>query len=242
MKDELLGLDYLIKVVLNPAKLKASELDKKFFIRNKVFAELELERIKQRFDVVAVETVNQSWLDIYFRKHQANLVILANKIFCYLQPGSPGSLYRQSSAAAVVELYEFLLAVSLELLEFIEQTFPRHFDQGKPISKARRAKESKGITNCIKQIKRELKGVVINKELIAILCAPLESFLLPEKTISYSDLNYLMAFRKGIHSFYSQRKIRTNEHLGELLIFLNFNSLRFLNYFTVLHKEACQEP
>ena len=240
MKNELLALEHLIKVVLNPAKLTAKDLHENFLMKHKQFAEMEMERIKQCFHVVAVEPGSKSCLKIYIRQQQTYLLTLSDTVFSYLKLTGPESIHLLSTDASILKLYEAVGLVPENLLQFIEKSYPNHFDVSMCISKSRRANERKGIIHCLKRVKKETKGCAIHDDLLAILCSPFENFLLPDKTISYQELAYLLSLKSGIHTYHGIRKVQTNEELCAVLIFLNNNSLRFFSYITMLHHEAAK--
>lgn len=241
MKNELKDLEYLISVVLNPSKLTAKNLVDNFLKECRLTAATEKDRISQQFNTVVFMPSHDNCIEMYFRQHQAALISLADKMFGYLQPKGVESIFRLSNELSVLQFYQEILLITSDLLHCIEKNFSVYFDPDLNVTKVKRWQLITDFKRTIKLIQKELRETEVPQKLITIICSPFEDFLQADKTISYRELAYLKAFQRGFYFFSARKdKMKGGEQECQLLLFMNFNSLGFFNYFTMLHKEIAQ--
>lgn len=232
MEYELKVLEHLIKVVLNPSIIKLESLNDKFISKYKLLINSEKERIRQQFTIMVFGESQESLMGSYYRKHQAMLVQLADIVLKYLQPEGPESIYRKTNEIFIIDFYKALSSIQEELLNFIEINFPEYFNMENKIPDAKRLLMAPEIKRNLKIIKNEFGKLEIDDSLIKIICSPLEDFLLQNNTITYHDLFYLKTLQQELFYFTGKKnKVNANDKLCQLLLNLNFNRLRFFNYY-----------
>ena len=239
MEYELKVLEHIIRVVLNPSRIKSDNLNDEFLNEYKLIVDTEKERIIQQFTVMLF---GGSQVELYYRKHQTILVQLADIIFKYLQPDGPVSVYRISHEISVINFYKELYNILEDLLNFIEMNFPEYFDMEKKIPDAKRLQMVPETKRNLKMIKNELGKFEMESNLIKITCSPLEDYLFVKKNITYRDLAYLKELQQELIYFIGKKnKVNANDQICRLLLYLNFNRLRFFNYYIRLIEEEAQK-
>lgn len=202
-------------------------------------ANVEQQRICDMLLAAAFMEGEKKHLELHCSLYQALLTRLANKVFCYLQPSGKESIYQLSKKNEVLQFYKSIAMVPEKILRFLEKNFSRYFDENMPMTYWKRSNMIPEIIQSMNYIQLELRRVKVEADLIFIVISPFENFLIAEKNICYRDLAYLKMYRQGIHNFLAV-KDSTNyvDDICHLLVYLNYNSLRFLNFLTMQHKEV----
>ena len=235
-------MEYLFETVLNPLNIKPDALNLEFLGERTLLAETEKIRICHQFRETSFSEAKQRRLEAYYGKHQAMLVELCDKIYHYLDRKRPESIYKLTSDEGILNLYKAIMKVPEALLNFIEQYFPEYFyDKCKvPDSKCR---------EYITQIKKELNGIKkglikldIYEGLTRITADAFENYRQPAQVMSYQELYYLQNLQTALSSFTKTRPIQNaDELLCHLLLQLNFNGIRFFNYFIERMQERSRQ-
>ncbi len=232
MEYELKVLEHIITVVLNPSKLTLDKLNDEFLGECKLLAETEKERIMKQFTLVVFEESQESRIQLYFGKHQAILIKLADIVFNYLQPGRPDSIILLTNENSILDFYKEISQIPEELLNFIEINYPGYFDREAKIPNSARWLKSQEIKRNLKLIKKELEKFELGENLIKIICHPFEDYLTAGKNITYRHLAYLKELQQALIYFIRKnKKENANDQVCQLLLYWNFNSLRFYNYY-----------
>ncbi len=242
MEYELKVLEHIITRVLNPSRITRDILNDEFLSECKLHAENERERIRNQFRVVAFGKHQQSDLASYYRKHQAILIQLADVFYRYLQTGEPESIYSLTNEVSILNFYKEILRIPEDLVDFIEKSFPEYFDHNLSVPEAKRWMMAPEIKRNLKGIQKELEKLELESELIKIACHPIEDYFLPGEVISYHVLCYLQELQRELISFTKKKdKANINEEMCRLLLHLNFNSIRFLNYYILQLQEKAKD-
>ena len=236
---ELRALEHLITQVLNPVKIKADKLNDVFINKCRQLADSEKDRIKNCFTTVIFNPGPESMIEIYFRHHQTALVKLADIAFNYLQQKTPGSIYRLTKKSPVINFYKEILSVPEGLLQFIAINFPGYFNYEMKIPDAEKWQVAPEIKQNLKQIKAALRKTELNEVDIEIACMPFDDFLSTSLITNYRELAYLKALINGLLNFIDRKNSsKINEQFNHLLLYLNYNKLRFFNYYIQELKET----
>ncbi|MEP7239021.1 MAG: hypothetical protein ABI685_14175, partial [Ferruginibacter sp.] len=239
LENELKALERLITEVLNPANLKSEKLHDAFISEWRLLAYNEKERIKNQFASVIFNPGSESLIEIYFRHHQTTLVKLADTVFNYLQQKTVGSIYRSTNKSLVINLYKDVLRVSEELLQFIAENYPGYFNSEIKIPDAQKWRLIPEIKSNLKQIQSALKKTDLNEKVLEIIYEPIEALLSTKTDTTYRELAYLKALISELLQFITSINSRNlNEQFNHLLLYLNYNKLRFFNYYIQELKET----
>jgi len=232
LEYELKVLEHIITVVLNPSKLTLDKLNDEFLGECKLLAETEKERIMKQFTLMVFDESQESRIESYFRKHQAILIKLADIVFNYLQPRGPESIYRLTNENLILDFYKEISRIPEELLKFIEINYPGYFDREAKIPNSTWWLMAPEIKRNLRLIKKGLEKIELEERLINIICDPFENFLSAEKNITYRNLAYLKELQQVLLFLIRKNKIeKANDQVCQLLLYRNFNSLRFYNYY-----------
>ena len=127
LKFELHALEHLIQVVLNPVTIKHETLSEEFLGECALLAQTEKIRICDQFKKTTFSDRKQKLLELYYRKQQAMLVQLCDRVYFYFVPEQPDSIYSITNDEGILILYKAIMQVPEDLLDFIEQYFPEYF-------------------------------------------------------------------------------------------------------------------
>jgi hypothetical protein len=239
LENELTALGHLITEVLSPANLKPGKFDTTFISECRLLANTEKEKIKNRFTSVIFNPNSESLIEIYFRHHQTALVKLADTVFNYLQQKKAESIYRLTNKSLVINFYKEISRVPEELLQFIAENYPGYFNTAIKIPDAQKWRLAPEIKSNLKQIRAALRKTDLNEEILEITCEPIESLLSEKEEITYRELAYLKALINGLqHLINRENSSNINDHFSHLLLYLNYNRLRFFNYYIQELKET----
>jgi len=242
LEYELKVLEHIIAEVLNPTKIKTENLKDEFLKKWKLNAEKERDRIRDQFTLTAFGRHQQSDLQMYYRKHQAILVQLADMVYNYLQPDSTESIYGLTNEVSILDFYKEISRIPEDLVGFIQTSFPEYFDYGLKVPEVKRWLPAPKIKRNLKVIQKELAKLQVDVGLIKLACFPIEDYFKPEVVISYHGLDYLQTLQQELISFTKKKdKANVNEELCRLLLHLNFNSIRFFNYYILQLEEKAKE-
>lgn len=234
-------LEHIITVVLNPSRLTRKYLNDEFLSECKLHAENERERIRKQFRVIAFANLQQSDLESYYRKHQAILIQFADIVYNYLQPVRPDSIYWLTNEDSILNFYKEISRIPVDLVDFIEKSFLEYFDHSLKVPEAKRWMMAPEIKRNLKGIQKGLEKLEVDGELIKIACHPMEKYLLPDEVISYHEFRYVQEFQLELISFTKKvDKANVNEELCRLLLYLNFNSILFFNYYILQLEEKAK--
>ncbi|MBL0200260.1 MAG: hypothetical protein IPP81_08805 [Chitinophagaceae bacterium] len=139
----------------------------------------------------------------------------------------------------VINFYKEILRVLEELLQLISEKYPGYFNMALKIPDAQKWRLAPEIKSNLKQIKIALKKTDLNERVLEITCEPIESSLAATVETTYGELAYLKAFINGLqHFIVSQNSSNINERFSHLLLYLNYNKLRFFNNYIQELKET----
>jgi hypothetical protein len=232
LENELKVLERLITVTLNPANLKPDKLNDAFISECRLLANNEKERIKNQFTSVIFNPGSESLIEIYFRHHQTSLIKLSDTIFNYLQQKTSKSIYRLTNKSLVINFYKEILRLPEELLQFIAENYPGYFNNEIKIPDAEKWKLEPEIKSNLKQIRAALRKTDLNEEVLGITCEPIEALLSSTIETTYRELAYLKAVINELQYFINRKNgSNVNEEFSHLLLYLNYNRLRFFNYY-----------
>ena len=220
-------LEQIVSVILDPKKIREDQLNAEFLSECRLLSITEKERIKKQFILEVFNSGDDSRIKLYIQQHQRAIIGLADLLFNYLQANGDKNINRVTKQKAITELYEVLYIYLEDLLYFIEKNFPKHFDRDLKIPDLYRWKIAAEIKNGLKLIKTSLQRIKVNDALIKVICHPFEDYQIPEKLISYRELFYLKELQREI-LLAAERK---ETDIINLLHYLNFNSIRFFNFY-----------
>ncbi|HUC79469.1 MAG TPA: hypothetical protein VMR70_01080 [Flavisolibacter sp.] len=201
-------------------------------------SETDRDKVRKQLIRQAFSTSKEKAVEHFVQQHQGILIRLLDKIHHYRQvPELDGT---------IASLYEAIEGHLQEILGFIEHYFTKYFnlDERVPVSYLNISKEElcQQLPTC-KQILGQRYDA--DKKLIGILCSYIQDFCSDGfMAYTYRDLIYHKELVQQLISLGTNG--RTEHHysaLREVLIYLNFNSPLFIDYFTSqIHEELGSLP
>lgn len=232
LENQLMALEHLITQELNPANLKPDTLNEAFINKCRRSANTEKDRIKNQFASVIFNPGSENLIEIYFRHHQTALVKLADTVFNYLQQKKTDSIYRVTKKSLVINFYKEILRVPEELLQFIAANYPGYFNNEMKIPEAEKWQLVPEIKGSLKKIRAALSKTDLNEKVLEITCEPIEAVLSLTINTTYRELVYVKALINELQHFINRKNSSNiNEEFSQLLLYLNYNRLRFFNYY-----------
>lgn len=228
MEYELKALGQIVSVslYLTPKNPDAASIGK-----YKRIVKKEKERIKMEFIQAAFETGGETRIELYFRQHQQSLIQLSDTIYHSQESRSTKSIYRITNASAI-RLYEELFQCLEYLLKCIETQFSKYFDLDIKIPDAHRWKMAPVIRSNLHYLQTAFKKNEVPEDLIKIACHPLDDFLLPGEVVTFRDLLFLKELQRELIAVAKEREnTYSTQQIVSLMLYLNFNSIRFFNYY-----------
>jgi len=231
LEYELKALEHIVSVILHPNRSKPGKLDTAFIGKYKRLAHIEKERIKIQFLKAAFEPGGENRIELYFRQHQNSLIRLADDIYNIQKNKNKGSNSQVTNEVDVIFYKEIYLCVKY-LLNFIETQFSKYFDQDAKIPEAQRWIMVPEIKKSLKYLQIEFKKSEVPDDLIKITLHPFEDYSLPNSIVTYNELKFTLGLQQEL-TYLAKKKDKNNftEQICNLFLRINFNSIRFFNYY-----------
>jgi hypothetical protein len=224
IKYELDKLEGIIKEILSP---NGNSLPLLFSQEQDVKAMLttEVERIKKSFIREVFGLCDDSHLQRYIQVHQQELIRLMD----FTQKSFQALDEFQNGKADTLRLAIKCLD---ELLAFIEKHFTQYFDQDTKPPESYIAISSAEVIKEHARLTEHLYRLDIDRQLSSLLLIPIKKFIehSTSGTLTYRHIIYVKELIFVItHTF---EKHPAPEKLRALLIYLNYNSIRYFDYYT----------
>lgn len=231
MKYSLETLDILITENINPSKisiasLSGEEIDSYITTANEY-------KESSRFLLMdeAFNRVTETELELLIDQYQLAIIRLLNTLYNYQQVTSP-------SATPNARLYSSISIALEELLGFVEQHFSKYFnlDQKAPDNYLFVVK--KQLAEQLTMIEQALPKTDTDQKLINIVFPFLFNSFLDTKTdfTTYRHLIYAKELIRELNDLISGNSFYSS--IEEVLLYLNFNHIRFFKYLVDELQEA----
>lgn len=231
MKYSLERLDLLITLTLQPTSLKdktITDIQIQEWI-SQAAKEKENIRIFLMRRAFAIE--KEKALELLIQQYQSSIIRLLDTVYKCL---------KNNKTVPLKNLYKPVLKILEDILGHIEHRYAKYFnlDEKVPdiylhLSIQELRKQLKGFTNA-------LLAKTTDERLQQYIMAPVENFITRQTNITYSQLIYIKDVVEEISTVNEISGLRYS-FLIQQLIYLNFNSSRFVNYlFELLMNELNQ--
>ncbi|MEP7375963.1 MAG: hypothetical protein ABI675_21385 [Chitinophagaceae bacterium] len=198
----------------------------------------EKERIPGQF-INTVYNCEDRQHEIYIRHHQKSLIGLADRIYHYLLPKDPQSIYKLSPGEEIVNFYKEVFRCIEELLYFIEHNFKEYFNQDEKVTDVYLHIMQQGLKEKWSVLRKQFKKNKIDEDLVKIIMRTVVVFCRKEK-VSYRQLLYVKSITHHLapphpQPFSTSGEGRNGEGSNDkgiirTLVYLNFNTGDFISY------------
>lgn len=231
MKYALETLDILITETVNPSKisiasLSGEEIDSYITTANEYKESSRLLLMDEAFT-----RVTETELELLINQYQLSIIRLLDTLYNYQQSTSPFLIQN-------ARLYSSISIVLEELLGFVEQHFSKYFnlDQKAPDNSLFIVK--KQLAEQLTMIEQALPKTDTDQKLINIVFPFLFNSFLDNKTdfTTYRHLIYAKELIRELNDLISENSFYSS--IEALLLYLNFNHIRFFKYLVDELQEA----
>lgn len=241
MEYELKTLENVLEI-LHPDKLKRESINASFIGKYKRIAYTEKERIKMQFIQSGFEPGSEKRIELYVRQHQRSLVKLADTVYYYIHPKGKGSIYRISKETAIIKFYKEIYNCIEWLLNFLEHRYAVYFDKEAKIPEECKQFILPEFTRNKNLIENELTKKELSPNFVNIIIHPFEDCLLSDAEITYRELFFLKELQREIIELLKKPGQRNySEEINNLFLYLNFNSIRFFNFYIIQLEETAKK-
>ncbi|GAA4429815.1 hypothetical protein GCM10023188_15700 [Pontibacter saemangeumensis] len=224
-------LDALINVSLNPAKTKldadAVAPGQIQYIKSKI----EEEKIRHQsfLNNQVFDLLEENKIEVLIRQYYATLILLLDQAWHNeMNTLSRNPLFKEIHLSLIQSLEELIL--------FIEVRFPAYLTTDQRASVTHLLAVKKELKILMTSTKPQLEKKINDKPLTDIVFTTLHTFLTKIKDsvpVALHDVLYIKNLVKKLKELSKQDEHTCNSaSLYELLIYLNFNSPAYINYFT----------
>lgn len=231
MKYELESLEQLIANAVNQSQ--NSFLDPVKYVHWSNSLMNEIERAKRAFIKESFSLKKDKHIEVYIQHHQGAII--------HLWDGLPSNSDLQTPE--VRHMLQLLHIKLGELLSFVEKHFSRYFDLAAKIPESYRLISAKDFSEKLPILTDALKSKGLKTSVISLMIEPLKDFVENEEAkISFRKLIYL---KELYNEIFELTETATDPKEVEKLvcttmIYMNYNSPKFLSHCAKIIKEAYQ--
>ena len=182
----------------------------------------------------------------YISMHQHQLVLLMDQMAIHLPEDDLISCEISLTDTTWLNLYKHIYSALNELLSFLESQFTRYLDINCKIPSSYLIIAKIWFEVDWDDLQQTFDDTVSDKDLLSIIFQPIAHFLNADKadeSISYRRLYFLKELKRKLTELLEIR--RENEYLTDklkdLLLYLNFNSIQYIDYWTAIVTREIEE-
>jgi hypothetical protein len=232
-------LDLLVTFTLNPSKTNVNAITA---VQSKAIVEKTLEQtlfIQSQFKIKIFSLNKEKQIKIIVGNYHSSLIIFLDNVI-------ERSHNVEFERPDLKEVINMLISCFDELLSFIETRFPNYLTLDMRVPATYLVVSKKKLKQKIDKLKSSATFTVNDKRFTAILFNNLYSFVNSKrnKKITFRQVLYRKQLIKELELLgFLDRADLQSSSLNEILIYMNFNSRSFINYFTqcVADKINCCE-
>lgn len=244
LKYHLFFFESLIRQDVQPHFRSKSAPNKAFF--SATISELELEKERVLSSLLSDLFVLQGdAINLYIHLHQHNLVSLLDQVADYTGDHAIENISVITTAITWSNLCKHIYRTLREILTFIEDKFPTYLDTNCRVPAYYLSSALVPFQNDLLAIKEKSMQTGCDEVLLQIILdyATLKPFGNTSAPITYHDLYYSRELLKRVLSLFSSETTDGNitERLQDLLLYLNFNSLKYFHYWTDATKQELNQ-
>jgi len=231
LKYELEALEQLIADTINQSQNAFLDSNKEAPWTSTLIHEIE--RTKRAFIKESFSLKKDKHIEVYIQQHQGAIIHLWDSLPSYNEAVTP--VGRQT-----VQLLHIKLG---ELLSFVEKHFSRYFDLAAKIPESYRSISANDFSEKLPPLTGKLKEKGLKVSVISLMTEPLKDFIENnEVKISFRKLIYLKElYNEILELSESEVELKEVEKLVcTTMIYINYNSPKFLSHCAKIIKEAYQ--
>jgi hypothetical protein len=221
-------LDFIINVTLNEGKTDVSTLTAKQLETIVAKAQEEKDRHISFLKHQSFHLDSRRKIQLLIRQYHASLVMLLDQAY--------ENTSRAESGMEILRQALVSISTSLdELLGFVENRFHEYLSLDERVPAAYLAQVKREMLERLELLRQELFVRVDNRALTDMVLQSLHYFIYDseKRPISFREVFYKKDLLSGLEKISQQEDQQTlHRAVVELLVYLNFNSRSFMNYYT----------
>lgn len=221
-------LDFIINVTLNEGKTDVSTLTAKQLETIVAKAQEEKDRHISFLKHQSFHLDSRRKIQLLIRQYHASLVMLLDQAY--------ENTSRAESNMSILRDALMSISASLdELLSFVENRFHEYLSLDERVPAAYLAQVKREMLDRLELLRQELFVRVDNRALTDMVSQSLHYFIYDseKRPISFREVFYKKDLLAGLEKISQQEDQQTlHRAVVELLVYLNFNSRSFMNYYT----------
>ncbi|SHN13859.1 hypothetical protein [Flavobacterium xinjiangense] len=232
-------LDLLVTFTLNPSKTDVSEITT---VQSKAIIEKTIEQtlfIQSEFKIKVFSLNKEKQIKIIVGNYHSSLIIFLDNVI----ERSHNVVFERFDLKQVINT---LISCFDELLSFIETRFSDYLSLDLRVPATYLLISKKKLKQKIDKLKNSSTSTINNQKVTVILFDSLYSFVNSKRNekVTFRQVLYRKQLIKELELLkVKQNEDQANAALDEILIYMNFNSRKYINYFTkcVADKINCCE-
>lgn len=220
-------LDSLISITLNPKKNLVCSItaDKLSIISEQILEETL--HIQTQLNNQIFVFRKECEIRLLVQKYHSALIVLLDSVI----DNQNNEVFKNPQLSEVMDT---LVSCLDELLSFIETRFSNYLGVDRRVSISYLVVTKKELKQKLDKLKQKLVKVVGNKSITDVILIILYAFIFSKNSFSvtYREVLYRKELINELENFCeTPKRVGTFSALDELLIYMNFNSIKYINYF-----------
>lgn len=200
----------------------------------------EVARIKKSLRNLIFSVPEESRIKLCIQCHQDQVVQLADQVFTYIGNEDYERTLKDDSS---IRLCKMLCDRFNDILVYIQESHEKYFSLTSKVPDYQAIQAILSVQKNIDRIRSATDEKSVDKSLISIALQPLIDFVeaAGKTTISFHQLIYINYLADGLARTLNESISDYENEITNFLIYLNFNSYRFLNFSTRKMNEEVQK-
>ncbi|MFY0608536.1 MAG: hypothetical protein JXR10_17600 [Cyclobacteriaceae bacterium] len=245
MTYELVQLDQVIRVDLNPLKFANNPLQSSHYDHWLANLNTEVTRIKNAFIVAVFGSQPDQLVERYIQFHQSKIIGLIDHLLDYLSPEEAISIYEHDDLKSIVNLYKQAYTILEDLLSYLEKHFSKYFNQDTKIPKSYASIAARDFRELMLDIEYSLANSLLTVDVVRNVLDPLQNFIQyhDTKETTFREIIYYKLLLQKLHGMNPVPEKPDEAQLEFMcsMIYLNFNSFKFFGQCTEYIKAKYQD-
>lgn len=190
----------------------------------------EKETVPRKIRKVINSLLKENRKCAYLQLQQEGITRMMDAVIHYLLPLDIQSVYSESKSNSIEQLYKSLYVELEIMLHLLKNDFPKYFGYDGKLPDGTRWRMEPSMKAVPEAVRKKLKRKV-SQAFLELICEPFEHFYLTDTVYSYRELAYLNELQVFLLAIIEQPLEKVEERITERLLYLNFNSVLFFNYY-----------
>lgn len=236
MYYELEVLEDLVFETLHPKRIIQAPIENAQLVEFNKMVVSESDSVPKKIRKAISRILKEEKRVVYLQLQQAGITRMLDAVYHYLMPKDISCLYKQPKTDTVDSVYILLYTELESIFVHLRQGYGKYFDHDAKLPDGYKWKMEPFMNDTLDKVSKALKRK-LNPTLLELVCEPFKHFLLIDTECSNRDLIYLKKFQEYMLSIAEHPPEKVEDRITERLLYLNFNSVLFFNYYILKMSE-----